>query len=351
MNDIYRILDANFNRARESLRAIEDCGRFVLNDPAITAMAKSFRSDIREVLEEMPTSEMLIARNSGADVGTVITSPTENERADSEEVATAACKRLTEALRTIEEYSKVVAPGRISTIERMRYNAYTLEQQVANRFMVAGRFATVRLYTLVSAHLCQSTGIMDVARQTIAGGAEAIQLREKDTDDDIFLAMAAELRELTDETNRLLIINDRPDIAAIVGADGVHLGQHDLPINEARRMLRPGAIIGRSTHSVREATQAINEGADYIAIGPIYPTRTKGRAPVGPERFSEVLEAMADSSLPIVPIGGIHEENAGELIKRGARSLAVCSAINCSAEPRDVSKRIRAMLDEAATQE
>jgi len=344
MNEIYRILDANFNRARESLRTIEDCGRFVLNDPAITAMAKTSRSTLREIYEKMPTDKMLMVRNSGADVGTVMTSPTENVRADSQEVAIANCKRLTEALRTLEEYCKVVSPDQISSLERMRYDAYTLEQQVANRFMVAGQFERVRLYALLSAHLCQSNGIINVARQVIAGGAEAIQLREKDTNDDIFLAMAAELRSLTDETNRLLIINDRPDIAAIVGADGVHLGQHDIPINEARHLLRPGTIIGRSTHSVKEARQAINEGADYIAIGPVYPTRTKDHPPVGIETLLNVVEAMKDSGISIVAIGGINEDTAGEVISRGIKCLAVCGAVCGSDEPQKTAKKLRSML-------
>ena len=341
MNEIYRILDANFNRARESLRAIEDCGRFVLNDPAVTAMAKTFRSNLREVFEDMPAKEMIMARNSGSDVGTVLTSPTENARVDCQDVAIAACKRLTEALRVIEEYSKVVAPKHISTVERMRYDAYTLEQQVAMRFMVAGRFKGVRLYALLSGGLCQSGELIDLARKIIAGGADAIQLREQETTDDIYLAMAAELRSLTDEAGKLLIINDRPDIAAIVGADGVHLGQHDIPINEARRILRPGSIIGRSTHTVQEARQAINEGADYIAIGPVYPTRIDTNRVVGLDMVTEVIEAMQDTGISIVPIGGITADNAKDVIDRGVKTVAVCSEFHRCDDPMVTATRIR----------
>ena len=126
--------------------------------------------------------------------------------------------------------------------------------------------------------MCEGS-IREIARAAIAGGADVIQLREKDVNDDECLAMAAELRELTDETGRILLINDRPDIAAIVGADGVHLGQHDLPIAEARRLLRPGAIVGRSTHSLAQAQAAVAEGADYIAVGPIFATATKDAGP------------------------------------------------------------------------
>ncbi len=326
MNEIYRILDANFNRARESLRAIEDSGRFVLNDPAITAMAKTFRSDIRELLEDLPTKDMVCVRNAGGDVGTVLSSPTENKRCDCEEVATAACKRLTEALRTLEEYSKVIAPQHTSTLERMRYNAYTLEQQVTNRFMVGKRFSKVRLYSLISARLCQSTGVMPVARQAIAGGSEAIQLREKDTPDDIYLAMAAELRELTDETNRLLLINDRVDIALELNADGVHVGASDEKYSKVVSRVPDDMIVGVSARTVKNAQTAMRAGVTYLGTGAVFPTPTKPDAPViGIDGLKNVVEAV---SIPVTAIGGISTGNVKQVMRAGARYCAVISQIN-----------------------
>jgi thiamine-phosphate pyrophosphorylase len=168
-----------------------------------------------------------------------------------------------------------------------------------------------------------------------------IQLREKGVPDDELLAQAAELRELTDETGRIFIVNDRPDIAAIVGADGVHLGQHDLPIAEARRLLRPGAIIGRSTHSLAEARAAINAGPDYLSIGSVFPSGTKDVQPVGLETVREVATAV---SLPIVAIGGITAENAASVLKAGATCVAVCSAVCDSDDPRSAVAAIRKHL-------
>ena len=139
MREVYRILDANFNRAREALRVAEDCGRFALNDPAITQMAKNLRSGLQEILAAMPADEMITSRDTAGDIGTEITSPTEPKREDLADVATAACKRLTESLRTIEEYGKFVAPREILRIERMRYDAYTLEQRLQDRLAVAGQ--------------------------------------------------------------------------------------------------------------------------------------------------------------------------------------------------------------------
>jgi thiamine-phosphate pyrophosphorylase len=341
MREVYRILDANFNRAREALRVAEDCGRFALNDPAITAMAKNLRSDLAEVLQSMPAEEFLASRDTPGDIGTEISSPTEQHRVDLKDVVTAACKRLSEALRTIEEYGKFISPEKVLKIERMRYNGYTLEKRIIGRLMVGRRLAEGRLYVLLGGKQCGGS-IRETARAAIAGGADAVQLREKDIPDSQLLAMAAELRELTDETGRIFIVNDRPDIAAIVGADGVHLGQHDLPIAETRHLLRPGAIVGRSTHSLEQARAAANEGADYISVGPIFPTQTKDAGPpVGVELIRQVAQAV---TLPIVAIGGITADNARSAIEAGASLVAVCSAICASPQPKAAAEAIKANL-------
>ncbi|MHC4982168.1 MAG: thiamine phosphate synthase, partial [Planctomycetota bacterium] len=266
---------------------------------------------------------------------------TESRRQDLADVATAACKRLTEALRSIEEYCKFVVPDRVLAIERMRYDAYTLEQRLVSRLLVGERFAKVKLYVLISRKFV-SGSVRELARQVIAGGADAVQLREKGLDDDVVLAEAAELRELTDETNRLLIINDRADIAAMVAADGVHLGQHDVPLAEARKLLRPGAIIGRSCHSLAQAKAAINEGADYISLGPIFQTSTKDAGPpVGPDLFKQALEEV---KLPIVAVGGINAENVAKVVEAGAKSVAVSSAICTADDPKAAAKAIKKQL-------
>ncbi len=341
MRELYRILDANFNRAREALRVAEDCGRFALNDPAITSMAKHMRSDLKGVLETMPFQEMLTSRDTAGDIGTELTSPSEPARTDLPDVAAAACKRLSEALRTIEEYSKVVAPEQTTLLERMRYNAYTLEQRVMSRLATAQRCESVRIYVLVSAEICKGS-LLRCARSAVAGGADVIQLREKrpEIGDAQLLAMAAELRELTDETGRMLIINDRADIAALVGADGVHLGQYDLPVSEARRLLRPAAIVGKSTHSIEQARSAVNEGADYVSVGPMFQTDTKDAGPLaGPELLKQ---AVHEIGLPVVPIGGINADNVNQLIDAGAQRVAVCSAVCASEDPRGAAEQIRA---------
>ena len=341
MREIYRILDANFNRAREALRVAEDCGRFALNDPAVTAMAKNMRSDLRVLLEGMPIREFIVSRDTPGDIGTEITSPTEADRMDLPDVAAASLKRLGEALRSIEEYSKIIAPDQTLVIERLRYNAYTLEKRLMGRLFVGSRFADVRLYVIITSGMCRGS-VRETARQAVAGGADAIQLREKQVSDNQLLALAAELRGLADETGKLFLVNDRADVAAIVGADGLHLGQHDLPIAEARRLLRPGAIVGRSTHNIEQAKAAVTEGADYVALGPIFQTTTKDAgAPVGPELLKR---ALAEIELPVVAVGGINARNISQLTCAGAKCVAVCSAVTSADNPEAAAAEIKKQL-------
>ena len=341
MRDVFRILDANFNRAREALRVIEDFARFALDDAGISSAAKHLRSRLHEAYRLFPAEALLGSRDTPADVGTRISSPTEARRADAGEVVSAACKRLTEALRTLEEYAKTVAAEAAPQLEAMRYDAYALEQRLSHRLTAAGLFEPVRLYVLLTSRLCRAEPAA-TAEAAIAGGADAIQLREKDLPDREVLALAVRLRELTRAAGVLLIVNDRPDIAASVGADGVHLGQGDLPIAAARRLLRAGAIVGKSTHDISQARSAVAEGADYIGAGPMFPTDTKDAGPVaGVEYLKQVVSEIA---LPHVAIGGITEENVGRLVAAGARRVAVCSAVIAADDPAAAAERIKKQL-------
>ncbi|MCD4699588.1 MAG: thiamine phosphate synthase [Phycisphaerae bacterium] len=342
MRKIYRILDANFNRAREALRVIEDFARFVLDDAGLSASAKDMRSRLRQSMGHFPADAMLAARDTPGDVGTTITSATETDRPDAASVATAACKRLTESLRTLEEYAKVANPASAGEFESMRYAAYTLEQRLALRLAGSERFNAVRLYVLLTSHLCKSDPIV-TAQAAITGGADCIQVREKEMPDRKLLAHARCLREITQASGVLLIINDRPDIAAIVGADGVHLGQDDMPVVEARRSLgEGGAIVGVSTHNISQARAAAADGADYIGVGPMFPTTTKDAGPIAGVGY--LKQVVTDISLPHVAIGGITVGNVGELVTAGACRVAVCSAVIAAADPAAAAAEIKEQL-------
>ena len=341
MREVYRILDANFNRAREALRVVEDFARFALDDAALSGLAKDLRSRLQECFRHFPAEALLAARDTPGDVGTALTSPTESARGDAAAVVSAACKRLTEALRTLEEYAKVAASDQAGKLEAMRYAAYTLEQRIGLRLAATGRFEKVRLYVLVTSSLCRGAAL-DVARAAIAGGADCLQLREKDMPDRQLLELAREMHKLTLDAGALFIVNDRPDVAAIVGADGVHLGQDDLPVSAARRVLPPGALVGRSTHNIAQARAAVEEAADYIAVGPMFPTSTKDAGPVAGVAY--LKQVLAEIATPHVAIGGITAENVAELAAAGCRRVAVCSAVIAAPDPKAAAAALKAAL-------
>jgi len=187
----------------------------------------------------------------------------------------------------------------------------------------------VRLYVLIDSNIAIKS-VEETARLVIDGGADAIQLREKAISDEEFIPLAREIHDIAAQRGTLLIINDRVDVAKEVGAEGVHLGQQDIGISEARDVIGNEKIIGVSTHNIEQARQAQKEGADYIAIGPAYPTHTKiYEPPVGLEVVQEVAKEI---SIPFVVIGAITLENLDEVLKTGATRVAVCSAIISSGD-------------------
>ena len=199
-----------------------------------------------------------------------------------------------------------------------------------------------RLYVLITGNIATKS-VKETARLVINGGADAIQLREKTISDSNFISLAGEVREITTRSGTLLFINDRVHVAREINADGVHLGQQDMSILEARDIIGNEKIIGVSTHSIIQAKQAQKDGADYIAIGPIYPTRTKGHEPsIGLEVIQEVSGAV---NIPIIAIGAINLENLDEVLKAGASRVAVCSAIIGSKDIYSSTKQYKEKLN------
>ena len=182
----------------------------------------------------------------------------------------------------------------------------------------------MKLYVLISGKIA-TRSVKETARLVIDGGADAVQLREKTISDDEFISLAEEIRDITTKRGTFLIINDRVRVARELNADGVHLGQHDMSITEAREIIGNEKIIGVSTHNVIQARQAQKDGADYIAIGPVYPTTTKDYEPsIGLEIIQEISREI---SIPFLAIGAITLENLDNVLKAGASRVAVCSAI------------------------
>jgi thiamine-phosphate pyrophosphorylase len=331
---LMRILDANFNRTRESLRVMEDYARFVLDAARLSGQLKAARHQLREAVEMLGGQRLLAGRNTPGDVGTKLCSAGEMERSDAAAVVTAACKRVVESLRALEEFSKTVEPEAAKRFERLRYRCYEWEVQLVSRGEAKRKLGQMRLYVLISSELCRK-GPLEVAKDVLVGGADCVQLREKQMASGQYLALAKEIGQLCRQQGKLFIVNDRPDIAVAAGADGVHLGQDDLPIAGARKVLPSQMIIGLSTHSIAQAKKAVDDGADYISVGPVFATATKPSAePVG----IEYVQQVAQIDLPQVAIGGISLDNIAEVIAAGAKCVGVCSAIICSDNPEGVSR-------------
>jgi thiamine-phosphate pyrophosphorylase len=340
---VSRLLDANANRAREALRVLEDYTRFILNDAFLSRELKELRHALTQALGLLPARLLLESRDTPGDVGTAISTEQEWQRPTLHAVLQANAKRLQEALRCLEEYGKMVETAFAEQIEKIRYESYTLERALMKTARAAERLANVQLYVLVTDALCRCS-LAGTVREAALGGAQMIQLREKDLDDRTLLARARDLRQLTQSAGVLFIVNDRPDIALLAQADGVHLGQDDLPVRAARSVLGPDALIGVSTHTLEQVRQAVLDGADYIGVGPTFPSATKQFDQLAGLEF--VRQALAETSLPAFAIGGIQPDNIAELRAAGARRIAVSHAVCAAADPRAAAQLLRQALSQ-----
>jgi thiamine-phosphate pyrophosphorylase len=339
--DAARIMDASANRAREALRVVEDYCRFVLDDAVLSGELKRLRHDLAEMLEDLSPAALLAARETQRDVGTGISTEREHHRTSPLNVVEANLKRLTEALRSLEEYGKITHPRLAEAVEQVRYRAYTIERAVLLGSFARQRLMNARLYVLLTGATCAAALDWTIA-EAAAGGAAIVQLREKELPDREFLERARNVRRWTRQAGVLFIVNDRPDVARLAEADGVHLGQDDLPVKEARRILGPDALIGVSTHTLDQVRQAVLDGASYIGVGPCFASRTKTFEALAGLEF--VRQAMKETTLPAFAIGGISAETIQSVVEAGARRVAVSAAIAAADDPHNAAALLLAAL-------
>jgi len=334
-----RILDANANRAREALRVMEDYARFCLNHEGLSEEFKQLRHGLAEVLKDY-LAEAILHRDVRGDVGTEIKTAAEGRRETLNDVVIAAGKRLGEALRVIEEVLKTVDAAAATRVEKSRYAAYQLEQKLAQTLRPAS-FDHVRLYVLITESICNHPWL-DAAKEAIAGGADCLQLREKSLESGELLKRAKQLVQLCRQHNILCIINDRPDIALASGADGLHVGQEDLPATEVRKIIGPRLILGVSTHNLDQAKKAVLDGADYIGIGPIFRSETKARDILPGLDFARQI--AKEIQIPAVAIAGINDRNVDEVLATGIKAIAVTAAVLDCDDIRGVARRLKQRL-------
>ena len=363
---VWRILDANLNRSREGLRVLEDYARFVRNDASLSERLKALRHDLVATEASLPKSksfnresesgdatnaDVLRHRDTEHDVGTQISTAAELIRLDMSDVVIANCRRVQEALRSLEEFGKLVAPEFAGKIKQIRYRSYTLQQQLRNitdavqsPFPNESRVQKLQdavLYVLITESMCRLPW-QEVVEATLRGGADVLQLREKHLNDRELLRRARWMADACRTAGCLFIVNDRADVAVAANADGVHVGQDELTIADARAVLRPEQILGISTHSLQQAQAAVIGVADYIGVGPTFPTATKS--------FSEFpgLALVSDVSrsveMPAFAIGGIGVENLMAVQHAGGTRVAVSSNVVRSENPESTVRELKRLL-------
>ncbi|MBX3415225.1 MAG: thiamine phosphate synthase [Pirellulales bacterium] len=338
---VWRILDAEANRAGEALRVVEDYVRFALDDRHLATLMKGLRHDFAATVSALPLDRRHAARDTQADVGTTITSPAERRRTDETAVVTANLRRAAESLRSLEEFSKTVAAEIASRFETLRYRTYTLERAIDITRTSGERLVGAQLYVLIDGGTSDDAFVA-LAAPLVEAGVHVLQLRDKQLDDRELLARARLLRSLTRDTDTLFIVNDRPDIAALAEADGVHVGQEELAVKDARSIVGPDRLIGVSTHSIEQARAAVLDGANYIGVGPTFASHTKQFAEF--PGVSLLRAVAAEITLPVFAIGGIAAQNLDEVLATGIERVAVSSAVVGASDPAAAAGRLLGRL-------
>ena len=336
-----RIIDASVNRAAEGLRFLEDTARFLLNETELTNRLKTIRHLI--ITSDWPFQQQLLeSRDSGGDVGAQLEVEGGQDKKSLSSAIVANSRRVQEALRTLEETAKIegiTIPVASALFQQARFEMYTLEKNLLARLLRQDKASRVKgLYAVIDTGSLKGGIHLEVTRQVIKGGAKIIQLRDKTTAKKDLLPVAQAMQNLCAEMGALFIMNDNLDIALAVKADGLHIGQEDLPVSIARKLAPIDMLIGCSVFTLQEAQKAIADGADYLGVGAIFPTPSKYNADViGLEPLRQIKQAVA---VPVVAIGGININNIIEVKKAGADSFAVIGALLGADSPEKAARTI-----------
>ncbi len=312
-----RIIDANTNRIGEGLRVLEEVARLVLGDAPLTQQLKDLRHKL--VRSEWPLQrQSLQARDSDGDVGADMAVHGEGRQRDLPALVVANSRRVQESLRVMEELAKTPGlPLSTDEFKHARFSLYTIEKTLVSRLLRQDKTGRLRgLHVILDPSRLKRQDHMETAGQVIGGGARVIHLRDNVHSTKALLPVAAGLKEVCARHDVLFIVHGHLDLALAVDADGLHLGQDDLPPGVARRLLPMGALLGISVSTVEQAVTAQDEGADYALAAPIH---AAGEA-IGVAGLRRIRQAVR---LPVVACGGITRDNLDEVIAAGAEAVAM----------------------------
>ena len=325
---ILQIIDANLDRAREGLRVLEDWARFGLGEEKIVERIKNFR----QILGKNHLEVYKKSRNYIEDQCKGLTHEEQIKRKTSDQIISSNAGRVQEALRVIEEFSRLHNHQLSQIASKIRYEIYTLEIDLLNlskRNKSEKILKENDLYVITD----KKDNLLVIIENILIAGVKIIQHRFKNGADKDHLEEAIKIKSLCERYNSLFIINDRVDIALASNADGVHLGQDDLDLKTARKLLGYSKIIGISTNNEIDITKALADGCDYIGIGPIFKTSTKkNKKPLGIKKIKTLTK---DLNIPWFAIGGVTTKNISNLKSNGIKKVALVSQLMNSEDPKE----------------
>jgi thiamine-phosphate pyrophosphorylase len=252
--------------------------------------------------------------------------------------------RVEQALRSLEEYAKIIAPRAAPQLEALRYRAYTIERALTILSTSTDRLAGARVYVLIDGRSSLSQ-FQQLVEQLIAGGADALQLRDKTMPDRELLERAHTLREMTRRHQVLFIMNDRVDLAVLAHADGVHVGQEEIAVKDARVILGATGLVGVSTHNIEQARQAVLDGANYVGCGPTFPSATKEFTQFPGLEF--LRQVSGEIRLPAFAIGGIDTARVEQVCAAGFGRVAVSHSVINATDPAEALRQLKLLLRRA----
>jgi thiamine-phosphate pyrophosphorylase len=316
-----RIIDVNINRLDESLKFTEDITRFSLQDKKLLSNIRTIRNNFLKIKKSLPLAEIVTFRKSMHDLGRKAQFDLRLKKTPDDVIA-ANIMRAKEATRIIEEALKTHNIAISNRLKKLRFEIYDLELHI-NEFL--RRKFTPRLYVIIDEKYLFKYRPHEIIKIFEKNGVTMVQLRIETLSDKTFYNYAKKIKKAISRPHVKFIINNRIDIAQACHADGVHLGQHDIPIPVARTILGSGFIIGASARTVKDALIAQKQGADYIGVGAVFKTKTKQDAPVCGLSLLQSISKHVD--VPVVGIGGITGKNYKTVLRSGASGIAVCSYI------------------------
>ena len=325
-NRIAQLIDANLDRAREGLRVMEDWCRFGIKRSDFSIQIKDWRQQLGAHHHNIYRK----ARLTSKDPALGVKHPLQKNRSTPEDIFIANSSRVQEALRVLEEFTRLTDPKLSELATKIRYGTYEIEIKALNTKEFMNKRQILKdcsVYLITS----NSQNLKEIVFKALEAGVRIVQYREKFLNDNEKVNQAKGLASLCKKYNSLFIVNDRIDVALAIDADGIHLGQEDIPTKIARRILGSEKIIGKSTHCLEHIKDAEEEGCDYIGLGPVFPSETKKK--LNPIGIGDLKKGLNKTLLPAFAIGGINSSNIKQLNPIKNLRIAVSDAIINSKDP------------------